>query len=102
MNATKLLAQSRQYRITSENEAVYLTLPSGQVVCMGDFYGDPRAALIPWHEEWCIVVGCGLLVYYLHAPFAANTSSIATPQWTELFRTAHQEWWFEAVYQSHG
>jgi hypothetical protein len=99
MHTTKLLAHSRQYQITAEYETVYLTLPDGQVVVIGDFYGDPRAALIAWHEQWCIIVGGGLLVYQLRAPFAPNTSPDANPQWTALFRTPHQEWWIEAVYQ---
>ncbi len=99
MTATKLLAHSRQYQITADYETVYLTLPDEHVVVIGDFYGDPRAALMAWHEHWCIVVGCGLIVYQLHAPFAPYRSQITSPQWRELFRTPHQEWWLEAVYQ---
>ncbi len=66
---------------------------------IGDFYGDPSAAIIDWHEKWCITVGCGLVLYWLREPFPDYQYNTKTPQWSELHRDPPDVWWIETVYQ---
>lgn len=99
-SSPKLLAQSQHYSITSEYETVFLTGPDGQEIIIGDFYGDPKAAVIDWDEQWCVIVGAGLVVYYVREDFQTYTKSTVTNQWFALFHhSAASTWWIEAVYQ---
>ena len=94
-----MLARSKQYSISNEYEVVYLHRPDGQKIVIGDFYGDPAAAIIDWEEKWCVTVGCGLILYWLKEPFRPYEYDRNTVQWSEIYRSPPDEWWIEAVYQ---
>jgi hypothetical protein len=103
----QLLAQSKHYRVVHEYETVFLIGATEHAITIGDFYGDPQAALIDRHERWCIVVGEGLIVYYLHPPFSPYfrpppslpPALIASEQWATRFRDAEKNWWIDTVCQ---
>lgn len=92
------LAESSNYKIEYEYETVYLLHPGGQTV-IGDFYGDPVAAIIDKDERWCAVVGCGILLYYLKRPFKAYEYECSTKQWVEFHRLPPEVWWIDDVKQ---
>ena len=93
----KILAQSKNFIIQNEYESVFLT-KKGSKIIIGDFYGDPKDAIIDFKERWGVVVGCGLIIYYFREPFEAYSEKKSS-QWDELFRTKDDEWWIETVYQ---
>lgn len=95
----RLLARSEHFTVSHEFERVMLT-GRGREVIIGDFCGDPQAAVIDWHERWCVTVGCGLIVYFLRDPFAAYEYDRQTDQWSELHRGPDDAWHIEAVYQA--
>ena len=39
------------------------------MVCIGDFYGDVEKVIIAPMEEYCVMAGCGVIVYLLEEPF---------------------------------
>jgi len=65
--------------------------------------------LIRWHipapADWeksniitfCVMVCCGLIVYYLHEPYEGFEYNLTTNQWKELFREDGKEWWIDDV-----
>ena len=103
----QLLAQSKHYRVVHEYETVFLIGATQHAIPVGDFYGDPHAALIDQHERWCIMVGEGLIVYYLRQPFSPYVrppsylppALTASEQWATRFRDTKEIWWIDAVYQ---
>jgi hypothetical protein len=92
------LAESLNYRIESEYETVYLIHSAGHTV-IGDFYGDPTAAIIDNDERWCAIVGCGMVLYYLKQPFEPYEYHCTTKQWVEFHRTPPDDWWIEEIEQ---
>jgi hypothetical protein len=97
--AQRILAQSKNYRITSEYETVWLKSINDTQIVIGDFYGDPENAVIDVKERWCIVFGAGLIVYYLRKPFQPYQHNCATNQWKEIFRKPDDARFIETVYQ---
>ncbi|HUT87936.1 MAG TPA: hypothetical protein VMY37_00425 [Thermoguttaceae bacterium] len=97
-----ILARSEHYTVSHEYEVVLLDRPSGPQVVIGDFYGDPAAAIIDAHEKWAIVVGCGIVLYWLRKPFTPYEYDKKTNQWWEAHRSPPDEWWIETVYQVAG
>jgi hypothetical protein len=93
------LARSRNFAVAHEYEDAFLALPDGRRVPVGNFYGDPACALIDQRERWCVVAGCGLLVYFLREPFwpadvfPSEQYAWVRPSW------GGDPWWVEAVYQ---
>jgi hypothetical protein len=94
-----VLAHSSNYSVSHEYETVWLTRPDGTTTVIGDFYGDPEAAVIDWKERWCVVVGAGLVLYHLREPFLPYECDQDTQQWWEAHRDRTDLWWIEAVYQ---
>jgi hypothetical protein len=92
------LAESSKYKIEYEYETVFLIHSAGQTV-IGDFYGDPVAAVIDNDERWCAIVGCGLILYYLKPPFKPYEYDCKTEQWIEFYRTPPDDWWIEDISQ---
>lgn len=92
MNTKRQLAESENYRVSSEYETVFLTRKSAPLrassrdIYIGDFYGDPCAAVIDAAERFVISVGCGLIVYRLAEPFTPYSYGAPNAQWIELFR----------------
>lgn len=82
------LAQSQRYRIYHEFEVVFLDTPERRGIVIGDFYGDPAAAIIDRDEQWCVVDGCGITLYYLRSPFQPYAISQRSPQWATFHNGA--------------
>jgi hypothetical protein len=64
------LTRSQNYVVQHEYEDAFLVLPDGRRVAVGSFYGDPTCALIDQTEQWCVIAGCELVVYFLREPFS--------------------------------
>lgn len=93
-----ILAESENLIVKNEYEKVFLIFKkNSRRIYIGDFYGDPQAAVISNDESFCVMVGCGLVIYYLHEPFEEFRYNISTRQWKELFRESGKEWWIEDV-----
>jgi len=95
----RILARSNNYIVLHEYEVALLERPIGPRVVIGDFYGDPTAAVIDWKEKWCVIAGRGLILYWLREPFENYEYNKETDQWWEVHRSPPEEWWIEALYQ---
>jgi hypothetical protein len=69
-------------------------------VVIGDFYSDPSVAIIDAEERWCAVGGCGLIVYFLEAPFTPYEYNLPSNQYLEAGRTKQEQWWVESIEQT--
>lgn len=95
---SSILAESKNLLVKNEYEKVFLIFKSNRrKIYIGDFYGDPQAAVISNDERFCVMVGCGLIIYYLQEPFEEFRYNVSTRQWKELFREKGKEWWIENV-----
>lgn len=56
------LARSAGWVVTHEYESASVRSSEGWQLGVGEFYGDPQAALIDADERWCAVAGEGLVV----------------------------------------
>lgn len=86
---TKFLAESRNYKITSESETTYLHLKyeKEREIEIGHFYGDPTCAIISRDELYAVVGGMGLIIYQLIEPFRKYVyNSKNTSQYSQFFR----------------
>ena len=107
-----LLAESQNYFVYNIYETVILVLKTpiisttGKIfkrakiikkVYIGDFYGDPDCAAIASDESFCVMGGCGLIVYYLRKPFEKYIYDRHTDQWKELFREPENVWWIDEL-----
>ena len=95
-----ILARSEHFAVSYDQEIAYLEPTDGRRVVIGDFYGNPKSAVIDWEEKWVVVVGCGLILYWLREPFRACASPTHLAQCREFHRLAPDAWWIEAVYQT--
>ncbi len=94
------LAESEHYYVASEFEVVTLRdIRKGRFVVIGDFYGDPEAAMIDRLERWVVMVGCGLILYRIQEPFVPYEYDLHNHQWSEMFRSPPDDWWIEFVQQ---
>ena len=82
-----VLARCAKFVVFYEHETALLDRESGPAVVIGDFYGDPTAAVIDHHEQWGAIVGCGIIVYRLRKPFDAYRYDQVSDQWSEAYRT---------------
>ncbi len=96
---TQTLSVSKNYSIEHEYEVVYLRTPDGRRIVVGDFYGDPEAALIDCNEKWCVIGGQGLIVYSLREPFCEYGLGIKNNQFQEFNREAPNIWWITEIIQ---
>lgn len=94
------LAVSHHYAIQYEYEIAYLCMPNGRKVVIGDFYGDPQAAVIAADETWCAIGGCGLIVYRIAEPFEEYVPGKSAGQYLEFHRSAPDVWWVTEMKQS--
>lgn len=93
-----ILTESKNYIIMNEYETVWLQFKNtDRKVKIGDFYGDPEMAIISDDESYCAIVGCGLIIYYLHEPFKEFEYNVLTSQWKELFRKNNEIWWINHI-----
>ena len=67
------VAESKHYIICKEYETVFLLRKRSEKVIakIGDFYGDVKKAIIAPSEKYCVMAGCGMILYYLRPPFAS-------------------------------
>lgn len=94
----KLLVESCTYKILHEYETVYLLFKdTGETVIIGDFYGDPETAVISNDQSYCVVGGCGIIIYYLKEPFYEFKYNNNCKQWKEVFRNPNDVWWIEDI-----
>ena len=99
MKHRHILARSSRYTISHQYETVFLSRPDGETTIIGDFYGDPEAAIIDRKERWCVVAGAGLILYRFREPFTPYVYDVETEQWWEAHRTEPDRWSIEALYQ---
>lgn len=94
----RILAESENFNITHEYEKVFLDFKSeNKRVLIGDFYGDPQVALISKDERYCVIGGCGLVIYFLKEPYQEYSYNKDSQQWKELFRENDDIWWIEEL-----
>lgn len=97
----RILAQSNKYIISHEYEVVSLNFTNEyRKIVIGDFYGDPEIAIISSDESYCVIGGCGLIVYYLKEPFIEFEYNKKTEQWKEIFREKNDIWWISSIEKS--
>jgi hypothetical protein len=104
MEYRHILAESEHYRVNHELETVYLLRKTGLPAIskdgvIGDFYGDPTAAIIDEKERFVIMAGRGLIIYNLVQPFEPYRYDVQTSQWVEMFREERNCWWVESLTQ---
>ncbi len=64
------LTESSHYEIYREYELVLLKIKySTKEAIIGDFYGDVDKIIISSDEQYCIMAGCGIIVYSLKKQF---------------------------------
>lgn len=94
----QILAESKQYIVFNEYETVLLRIKeSQQQIQIGDFYGNPQMAVISKNEKFCVICGCGIIVYYLQKPFEEYEYHKQTSQWKEWGRVKDNEIWVESI-----
>ena len=85
------LARSADYVVHHEYECATVTAADGWRQELGQFYGDPAAALIDGDEQWCAVAGEGLVICRLGPAFG---------QCVEYFRQPDEVRWIMALRQT--
>ena len=94
-----ILFENEHYKIISEYEVVTLVNKVNENhTIIGDFYGDPAAAIISDDCKFCVVVGCGVIIYYIMPPFADYSYKTKNTQWLEFMRDG--DLWFDSVIQT--
>lgn len=87
------LAESEHYAIYNEYENVILEVrESHRQIQIGDFYGEPQMAVISRDEKFCVMCGCGVIIYYLREPFMEYEYNTQTGQWREWGRNGTEAW----------
>jgi hypothetical protein len=93
-----ILTESNNYIVSYEYETVFLKFKDkDKEIVIGDFYGDPQTAFISNDESYCVIGGCGLIVYYLQEPFNKFQYNKKTKQLVEIFREPENIWWISNV-----
>lgn len=84
-----IIAESKKYILKGSYETalIYDKSDKNNAIVVGDHYGDVVDGLIDIEEKYCVTVGCGLIVYYLHAPLEDYEFDKSTNQWYELGRS---------------
>jgi hypothetical protein len=77
-----------------------LRRPDRCQIVIGDFYGDPECAVIDIDEQWCVVAGCGLIVYRMKKPFHPFAYGVVCDQWAEFGRNNDDIWWVSRLEQT--
>jgi len=82
----KFLAESENYKVTSEYESVYLEFKNSdrESIYIGDFYGDPTGAIISKGERYVAMSGYGIIIYKLNEPFAEFKYDTSSEQYIEF------------------
>ncbi len=92
-----ILAESNKYIVYNDYEVVVLRKKSDDSeIIIGDFYGDPEGALIDTEENFVVMYGCGVIIYYLPA-YEEYRYNMKTPQWNEFGRSEPIMWVENAI-----
>lgn len=96
-----ILTSNDNYEIVNEYETVYLiNKNTNNKIIIADFYGDPISAIISLDEKYCVVIGCGLVVYFLKEPYQEYKYNLNTNQWKEWGRKDTENLiWIDSVKQ---
>ena len=82
-----ILANNSFYTIWNEYETTFLTISKKKKnIVIGDFYGDPECAIIDKYNKFCVVGGCGIIIYYFKRPFLPYKYNTNCTQWKEYYR----------------
>ena len=94
----RLLCRSARFTVRSWWETVALEGEdlAGPVI-IGDFWANPFGAAIDLEERWCVMVGSGLVVYRLAAPWVPYEYDVVSNQWWEYGRRSSERVWFDSV-----
>lgn len=92
-SSNRILFETDEYRLYSIFESVYLKekigLSSGDDLFISSIYGDPDSGLISFNNEFVVIAGCGITVYF-----------IADKSCYEIGTEPENILWTEGVYQS--
>lgn len=81
-----ILAESSNYIIYNEYEIAYLKHKGfSNKVRVAEMYGDPIGAYISDDEKYCLIFGCGIVVYKLCRPFKDYICGNQCKQWVDFF-----------------
>lgn len=96
-----LSVSSDNYEIFNEYESVYLFNKNKKYkTLIGDFYGNPTDVIISVDEKYCVIVGCGLIVYFFQEPYYEYKYNFNSDQWKEWGRSnAKNSVWIDSVKQ---
>ena len=100
---TRFLAESINYKVTSEYESATLHFKNNNFkkpVYIGHFYGDPECAIISRDEKYLVVAGCGLIIYRLVEPFNEVSVDKSSAQYSEFFSETNNIWWVNGLHQT--
>ena len=88
------LVESENYEILYEYEKAFLKFKGiNRLILIGEFYGDPYTAIISKIEDFCVVGGEGIIVYYLNEPYLEYDKNITnSKQWMEWGREDETIW----------
>ena len=87
-----LLAESKHYLVYKDYEDVTLKVKeTGREIRIGDFYGEADLAVISQDEKFCVMSGCGVIIYFLKEPFREYEYYVTTSQWKEWGRECPKE-----------
>ena len=91
------VTESEHYIICKEFETVILLGKRSRkiIAIIGDFYGEVEKAVISPDEKYCAMAGCGIILYYLRAPFTSYAYGKKTVQWKEWWRNG--DVWIEDI-----
>ena len=95
-----VLAESDNFQVYNEYERVFLNIKQiSKVVYIGDFYGDPQVALISEDEQYCVMGGAGIIIYYLNEPYEEYSYNVKSVQWNEWGRENPEDTkWVENIF----
>jgi len=58
------IALNNKYVILGEHEEANLFDINGKYIsCVGDFYGEPIGGIIDINNNFCVTIGCGVIIY---------------------------------------
>lgn len=81
------ITESTHYEVFKEYEQVFLNIKQiNEKVLIGDFYGEVQKAIITPEEKYCVMIGCGVIIYLLKMPFKPYEYDTLNEQWREWQR----------------
>lgn len=92
-----ILTESRNYIISNEYEIAYLIdKSSGKIIAaVADMYGDPSDARISDDERYCVIIGCGAVIYRIREPFEDYCCDRMSAQWNYI--QTDPDTWFDSI-----